>query len=51
MSWLKLALLYAATRDRLQDLPRDQRQQAAADVALRIAAVLGLEESDAEEDN
>ncbi|KAL0044679.1 hypothetical protein WJX82_005291 [Trebouxia sp. C0006] len=39
-----------ATRDRLQDLPRDQRQLAAADVALRIAAILGLnEESDDEE--
>ncbi|KAL0039318.1 hypothetical protein WJX79_003166 [Trebouxia sp. C0005] len=39
-----------ATRDRLQHLPRDQRQLAAADVALRIAAILGLnEESDDEE--
>jgi len=46
----KLQLCYAATRDRLQDLPRDQRQLAAADVALRIAAILGLnEESDDEE--
>lgn len=40
-----------ATRERIQDLPRDQRQTAAADMALRIAAVLGLdEESDSSED-
>ena len=48
--YFKLQLCCAATRDRLQDLPRDQRQLAAADVALRIAAILGLnEESDDEE--
>lgn len=34
----------AATRDELQHLPREQRQHAAANMALQIAAMLGLEE-------
>ena len=41
---------FAATRDRIQDLPREQRQSAAADMALRIAAVLGLEEEDSSDE-
>ena len=40
----------AATRDRIQDLPREQRQSAAGDMALRIAAVLGLEEEDSSDE-
>lgn len=40
----------AATRDKLQHLPREQRQHAAADMALRIASMLGLDESDGDED-
>ncbi|KAL3158909.1 hypothetical protein ABBQ32_011624 [Trebouxia sp. C0010 RCD-2024] len=40
-----------ATRDKLQHLPREQRQQAAADMALRIAGLLSLEDSiDSDED-
>ena len=41
---------FAATRDRLQHLPREQRQQAAADMALRIAGLLSLEDGDGDED-
>ena len=41
----------AATRDRLQHLPREQRQQAAADMALRIAGLLSLDDGDGDEDS
>ena len=40
----------AATRDKLQHLPKEQRQHAAADMALRIASMLGLDDSDGDED-